>query len=75
MNAQESKRRTDGVNREPYEVRDWAKKFGVSEDARRTAVVQVGSMAVEAMMHGRTYAAAVGRIRRSSLTAIQAATA
>ena len=30
---------------EPYEVRDWAKKFGVSEDVLRTAVVQVGNMA------------------------------
>lgn len=30
---------------EAYEVRDWAKKFGVTEDALRTAVVQVGNMA------------------------------
>jgi hypothetical protein len=30
---------------ERYEVRDWAKKFGVSEDALRTAVIQVGNMA------------------------------
>ena len=28
-----------------YEVRDWAKKFGVSEDMLRTAVTQVGSQA------------------------------
>jgi hypothetical protein len=30
---------------EPYEVRHWAQKFGVSEDLLRTAVIQVGSMA------------------------------
>ena len=30
---------------EAYEVRDWAKKFAVTEDALRTAVVQVGNMA------------------------------
>ena len=30
---------------EDYEVRDWAKKFGVDEDMIRTAVVQVGNMA------------------------------
>ena len=26
-----------------HEVRDWAKKFGVSEEMLRTAVVQVGN--------------------------------
>jgi hypothetical protein len=30
---------------EAYEIRDWAKKFGVEEDMIRTAVVQVGNMA------------------------------
>ena len=28
-----------------HEVRDWAKKFGVSEDMLRTAVTQVGNQA------------------------------
>ena len=32
---------------EPYEVRDWAKKFGVTEDMLRTAVVQVGNQAAD----------------------------
>ena len=27
---------------EPYELRDWAKKFGVTEDALRGAIAQVG---------------------------------
>jgi hypothetical protein len=30
---------------EPYELRDWAKKFGVSEDELRRAVTKVGVMA------------------------------
>ena len=30
---------------EPYELRDWAKKFGVSEERLRTAVNEVGSSA------------------------------
>ena len=30
---------------ESYEVRDWAKKFGVSEDALRAAVKKAGPMA------------------------------
>jgi hypothetical protein len=30
---------------EDYEVRDWAKKFGVSEDALRAAVKKAGPMA------------------------------
>lgn len=30
---------------EPYEVRDWSEKFGVSEDRLRAAVAKVGSMA------------------------------
>lgn len=30
---------------EDYEVRDWAKKFGVSEDEVRQAVERVGPMA------------------------------
>ena len=40
---------------EAYEVRDWAKKFGVKEDMIRTAVVQVGNMAhdVERYLKGK----------------------
>ena len=30
---------------EDYEVRDWATRFGVSEDALREAVAKVGHMA------------------------------
>jgi hypothetical protein len=30
---------------EDYEVRDWASKFGVSEDRLRAAVEKVGNMA------------------------------
>lgn len=30
---------------EDYEVRDWAKKFGVTEDALRRAAERVGPMA------------------------------
>ena len=30
---------------EDYEVRDWAKKFGVTEDGLRKAVERVGPMA------------------------------
>jgi hypothetical protein len=30
---------------EPYEVRDWSEKFGVSEDRLRAAVAKVGNMA------------------------------
>jgi len=29
---------------EAYELREWAKKFGVTEDMIRTAVAQVGNM-------------------------------
>ena len=32
---------------EPHELRDWAKKFGVSEEALRTAIVQVGIEAAD----------------------------
>lgn len=32
---------------EDYEVRDWSKKFGVSEDQLRKAVAKVGSMAAD----------------------------
>ena len=32
---------------EPYELRDWAKKFGVTEDAIRAAVAQVGVRAAD----------------------------
>ena len=30
-----------------HEVRDWARKFGVSEEMLRTAVVQVGNQATD----------------------------
>jgi hypothetical protein len=30
---------------QPHELRDWAKKYGVSEDMIRTAVTQVGNQA------------------------------
>lgn len=38
-----------------YEVRDWAKKFGVSEDELKSAVAQVGNQAeaVERHLKGR----------------------
>jgi len=32
---------------EDYELRDWAKKFGVSEDMIHTAVAQVGNQAAD----------------------------
>jgi hypothetical protein len=36
----------DRINvNEPYELRDWAKKFGVSEEALTAAVTKVGPMA------------------------------
>ena len=36
----------DRINvNESYEVRDWAKKFGVTEDALKAAVKKVGPMA------------------------------
>ena len=38
----------DRINvNEDYERRDWAKKFGVSEDALRKAVAKVGVMAAD----------------------------
>lgn len=40
---------------EPYEVRDWTKKFGVTKEELTTAVKQVGDRAadVEAHLKGR----------------------
>ena len=40
---------------EDYEVRDWARKFGVTEDGLRAAVARVGDMAddVERELRGR----------------------
>ena len=32
---------------QPHELRDWAKKFGVSEDLLKAAVVQVGNQATD----------------------------
>jgi hypothetical protein len=39
-----------------HELRDWAKKFGVSEDMLRTAVTQVGNQAkdVERYLQDKT---------------------
>lgn len=44
---------------EPYELRHWAKKFGVSEDELKAAVKQVGDRAeaVENQLKGKTAAA------------------
>jgi hypothetical protein len=36
---------------EEYEVRDWAKKFGVSEDELRQAVAKVGDRADAVRQH------------------------
>lgn len=47
----DDKSRTGGQDRErislseAYEVRDWAKKFGVTEEALRAAVARVGDRA------------------------------
>lgn len=32
---------------QPHELRDWAKKYGVSEDMLKTAVTQVGNQATD----------------------------
>ncbi len=41
---------------ESYELRDWAKKFGVTEDALKSAVQTVGTsaQAVEQHLKGKT---------------------
>ena len=57
----DDKTRTGGQDRqrislsEDYEVRDWAQKFGVSQDALRDAVARVGDRAedVERDLKGR----------------------
>jgi Protein of unknown function (DUF3606) len=36
---------------EPYEVRDWAKKFGVSKEELTAAVKKVGSKASDVQAH------------------------
>lgn len=36
---------------EPYEVRDWADKFGVSEEELRSAIAKVGPMATDVQQH------------------------
>lgn len=42
----------DRINlNEQYEVRDWAKKFGVSEDKLRQAVAVVGDRADKVRQH------------------------
>jgi hypothetical protein len=40
---------------QPHEVRDWARKFGVSEEELKQAVAQVGNQAddVERQLRGR----------------------
>ena len=49
----DDKTKTGGADRrrisldEDYEVRDWAKKFGVTEDELRAAVAKVGPEAVD----------------------------
>ncbi len=45
-----SDRNRINVNQE-YEVRDWAKKFGVSEQELRQAVQRVGDRAEEVRRH------------------------
>ena len=51
MHVTDDKTRTGGQDRrrisvsEDYEVRDWAKKFGVTEDDLRAAVERVGDQA------------------------------
>jgi hypothetical protein len=57
----DDKSKTGGQDRarislsEDYEVRDWAKKFGVTEDELRAAVGRVGNQAenVERDLKGR----------------------
>ena len=57
----DDKSQTGGQDRElislseDYEVRDWAKKFGVTEDDLRAAVARVGNRAedVERELGGR----------------------
>jgi hypothetical protein len=42
----------DRINlEEDYEVRDWAKKFGVSEEQLRSAVKAAGPMAKDVQRH------------------------
>ena len=38
---------------EPYEVRDWAKKFGVTKEELTTAVKKVGNKASDVEAHLR----------------------
>ena len=38
---------------EPYELRDWARKFGVSEDELKEAVRSVGDQAATVAQHLR----------------------
>ena len=46
--TQTGKADRDRINlSEDYEVRDWSKKFGVSEDQLRKAVAKVGWMAAD----------------------------
>jgi hypothetical protein len=42
----------DRINlEEPYEVRDWAKSLGVSEDQLRSAVAKAGPMVKDVRNH------------------------
>jgi hypothetical protein len=47
----------DRVNvNEPYELRDWAKHFGVSEETLKAAVSKAGPMASDVAKHlGKTH--------------------
>jgi hypothetical protein len=56
-NMSDDKTKTGGQDRsrislsEPYEVRDWAKKFGVSKEELTAAVKKVGSKASDVEAH------------------------
>jgi hypothetical protein len=56
----DDKSKTGGQDRqrinlnEPYEVRDWSKKFGVSADQLRDAVKQKGDRAEDVERHLKT---------------------
>ena len=53
----DDKTKTGGQDRtrisltEPYEVRDWSKKFGVTADELKAAVAKVGTKAADVEAH------------------------
>jgi hypothetical protein len=59
----DDKTKTGGQDRkrislgEPYEVRDWAKKFGVSKEELTAAVKKVGSKASDVEAHLKSHRA------------------